>query len=102
MHKYTSILLNYCFHSGYWPTSNTTLAESEVAMLELYCERAKIEDGMHLIDLGMCIHHQSYHSMTFCLININLLTICIYIHITTIKNTNLRTFINMQGVAGEV
>ena len=40
------------YSSGYWPSPTTTLAESEVAMLELYCERAKIEDGMHLIDLG--------------------------------------------------
>ena len=40
------------YSSGYWPSESTTLAESEVAMLELYCERAEIEDGMTLIDLG--------------------------------------------------
>jgi tRNA G46 methylase TrmB len=40
------------YSSGYWPTETTTLAESEVAMLELYCERAEIEDGMTLVDLG--------------------------------------------------
>ena len=41
------------YSSGYWPSPNTTLAESEVAMLELYCERAKIEDGMNIVDLGL-------------------------------------------------
>jgi cyclopropane-fatty-acyl-phospholipid synthase len=40
------------YSSGYWPTSKTTLEESEVAMLELYCERAGLKDGMSLIDLG--------------------------------------------------
>jgi cyclopropane-fatty-acyl-phospholipid synthase len=29
-----------------------TLAEAEEAMLELYCERAGVEDGMELLDLG--------------------------------------------------
>ena len=40
------------YSCGYWPTPQTTLEESEVAMLELYCQRAGIEDGMALIDLG--------------------------------------------------
>jgi cyclopropane-fatty-acyl-phospholipid synthase len=40
------------YSSGFWPTSKTTLEESEVAMLELYCERAGLKDGMSLIDLG--------------------------------------------------
>lgn len=40
------------YSSGYWPSSKTTLVESEVAMLELYCERAELFDGMKLIDLG--------------------------------------------------
>lgn len=41
------------YSSGYWPRGDkTTLAESEIYMLELYCERAEIRDGMHLIDLG--------------------------------------------------
>ena len=40
------------YSSGYWPNPNTTLAESEIAMLDLYCERAEIQDGMSLVDLG--------------------------------------------------
>ena len=32
--------------------SETTLAESEIAMLEMYAERAQLQDGMSLIDLG--------------------------------------------------
>lgn len=40
------------YSSGYWPTKDTTLPESEIAMLEMYCERAEITDGMNLIDLG--------------------------------------------------
>jgi cyclopropane-fatty-acyl-phospholipid synthase len=40
------------YSSGYFPDTTTTLAESEIAMLELYCERAEICDGMNLVDLG--------------------------------------------------
>lgn len=40
------------YSSGLWPTKNTTFEESEVAMLELYAERAQLEDGMHIVDLG--------------------------------------------------
>lgn len=40
------------YSSGYWPSKDTTLPESEVAMLELYCERAELKDGMELVDLG--------------------------------------------------
>jgi len=40
------------YSSGYWPTKNSTLEESEVAMLEMYCERAGLADGMSIIDLG--------------------------------------------------
>jgi len=29
-----------------------TLEEAEVLMLELYCERAKLEDGQRVLDLG--------------------------------------------------
>lgn len=32
--------------------SSSTLAEAEIAMLELYCIRAELEDGMKIIDLG--------------------------------------------------
>ena len=40
------------YSSGYWPTPETTLSESEVAMLDLYVERAGIQDGMTVVDLG--------------------------------------------------
>ncbi len=35
------------YSCGYWPEGDkTTFEESEVAMLELYCERAELADGM--------------------------------------------------------
>jgi len=40
------------YSSGYWPSEATTLEESEVAMLEMYCTRAELADGMSIIDLG--------------------------------------------------
>ena len=40
------------YSCGYWPDSATTLEESEVHMLDMYCERAGIVDGMNVIDLG--------------------------------------------------
>jgi cyclopropane-fatty-acyl-phospholipid synthase len=36
----------------YWPDGNTTLDEAEAAMLRLTCERARLEDGMEVLDLG--------------------------------------------------
>jgi cyclopropane-fatty-acyl-phospholipid synthase len=40
------------YSSGYWPTEKTTFAESEEAMLELTCNRAELEDGMKILELG--------------------------------------------------
>jgi len=40
------------YSSGLWPDGVETLAESEEAMLALTCERAGVEDGMTLLDLG--------------------------------------------------
>ena len=40
------------YSSCYWPSSVTTLAAAEDAMLELTCARAQIEDGMTILDLG--------------------------------------------------
>jgi methylase of polypeptide subunit release factors len=40
------------YSSGLWPKKDTTFEESEVLMLELYCERAGIENGMSIVDLG--------------------------------------------------
>jgi cyclopropane-fatty-acyl-phospholipid synthase len=36
----------------YWPQGVQTLQEAEEAMLTLTCERAEVEDGMELLDLG--------------------------------------------------
>ena len=40
------------YSSGLWESSSTTFEESETAMLELYAERAQLEDGMSIVDLG--------------------------------------------------
>lgn len=40
------------YSCGYWPTAATTLPESETLMLDMYCKRAGIVDGMTIIDLG--------------------------------------------------
>ncbi len=36
----------------YWPEPETTLAGAEEAMLELFCRRAGIQDGMEILELG--------------------------------------------------
>ena len=35
-----------------YPTGTETLGQAEIAMLELYVERAELEDGMRILDLG--------------------------------------------------
>jgi len=40
------------YSSGFWPTKSTTFEESEIAMLDLYCERSGVKDGMNIVDLG--------------------------------------------------
>jgi cyclopropane-fatty-acyl-phospholipid synthase len=40
------------YSACYWPERSTTLDEAEVYMLELSCERAQLEDGMRVLDLG--------------------------------------------------
>lgn len=40
------------YSCGFWPRENTTLEESEQAMLELTCERAGLVDGMDILELG--------------------------------------------------
>jgi len=35
-----------------FPTGRETLAQAEEAMLSLYCERAQLDDGMSILDLG--------------------------------------------------
>ncbi|MCR4414642.1 MAG: class I SAM-dependent methyltransferase, partial [Thermoguttaceae bacterium] len=36
----------------YWPRADTTLAQAEDAMLELFCQRAGVKDGMEVLELG--------------------------------------------------
>lgn len=40
------------YSSGYWETKDTSFDESERRMLEITCERAQIENGMSVLDLG--------------------------------------------------
>jgi cyclopropane-fatty-acyl-phospholipid synthase len=40
------------YSCGYWPTPETSLVESEDAMLELTCRRAGLVDGMDILELG--------------------------------------------------
>jgi cyclopropane-fatty-acyl-phospholipid synthase len=40
------------YSSSYWPAGVADLAGAEEAMLALVCERAAIEDGMSVLDLG--------------------------------------------------
>ncbi|MHB8469746.1 MAG: SAM-dependent methyltransferase [Gaiellaceae bacterium] len=40
------------YSSCYWPAGVETLAAAEEAMLALTCERAGVEDGMAILDLG--------------------------------------------------
>lgn len=40
------------YSSGLWPTAQTTFEESEKLMLDLYCHRAEVQDGMKIVDLG--------------------------------------------------
>ena len=40
------------YSSCYWPKSCQSLNQSEVEMLELICERAQMEDGLEVLDLG--------------------------------------------------
>jgi cyclopropane-fatty-acyl-phospholipid synthase len=40
------------YSSCLWEPGTTTLAQAEEAMLALTCERAQVEDGMTLLDLG--------------------------------------------------
>ncbi len=40
------------YSSCLYPTASETLAQAEMAMLELYVERAELHDGMRILDLG--------------------------------------------------
>ncbi len=40
------------YSGAYWPAGVATLAEAEEAMLRLTCERAGLQDGMDILELG--------------------------------------------------
>jgi cyclopropane-fatty-acyl-phospholipid synthase len=40
------------YSSGLWPEGVDTLAEAEERMLDLTCQRAELQDGMRVLDLG--------------------------------------------------
>lgn len=40
------------YSCGYWPAGIDHLDQAESSMLELSCERAQVQDGQHLLDLG--------------------------------------------------
>jgi len=40
------------YSSGLWPTRHTTFEESEEAMLALSCQRAQLENGQRVLELG--------------------------------------------------
>ena len=40
------------YSSAYWPEHVCTLDQAEEEMLSLYCQRAQIEDGLQILDLG--------------------------------------------------
>jgi len=40
------------YSSCYWPPSVKNLDEAEEAMLKLTCQRAQVEDGMEILDVG--------------------------------------------------
>ena len=40
------------YSSAYWPEHVCTLDQAEKEMLNLYCQRAQIEDGLQILDLG--------------------------------------------------
>lgn len=43
---------NLKYSSCYFPDDSSTLEDAEVAMMDLYCERAKIQDGQSILDVG--------------------------------------------------
>ena len=43
---------NLKYSSGYWPEGDRNLDESEDAMLKLSCQRAEIDNGQSILELG--------------------------------------------------
>ncbi|XP_066378757.1 (S)-coclaurine N-methyltransferase-like isoform X1 [Miscanthus floridulus] len=43
---------NLKYSSCYFPDDSSTLEDAEVAMIDLYCERSKLQDGQSILDVG--------------------------------------------------
>ena len=52
--KFITLCLGPCvkYSSGLFPTGKESLAEAEVLMFEDYCKKAKLKDGLDILDLG--------------------------------------------------
>jgi cyclopropane fatty-acyl-phospholipid synthase-like methyltransferase len=42
----------YSAYLRVYPTRKETIGEAEVLMMESYCEKAKVEDGQDVLDVG--------------------------------------------------
>ena len=53
-HEFFTIVLGPLlkYSSGYWPDGTNSLADAEAKALELTCQRAAIEDGLEVLELG--------------------------------------------------
>lgn len=58
------------YSSGFWKDENTTLAESEIYMLDMYIERAGVKDSDNLdvfprpVTITILVHHRIWLSTT--------------------------------------
>ena len=44
-----------------YPTGKETLEQAEILMLESYCEKAQLKDGIDILDLGCGMIHRMLH-----------------------------------------
>ena len=50
---FTEVLGEHCKYSScHWPDTAASLAQAEVSALRITCQRAQIEDGMRILELG--------------------------------------------------
>jgi hypothetical protein len=56
------------YSSCLYPTGNETVGEAEVLMLESYCEKAQLRDGLDVLDLGCGACYRYLISLLFYLI----------------------------------
>ena len=53
------------YSCGFWPKSDTTLEQSEVEMLEMYCQRANLNEGKILPDFNRISRFNNFRSNCF-------------------------------------